>query len=110
MQIMNNMPTNYSTYLYERLYDIKQRVDNGLAVMTLNISDSAETGRVPYEGLNDVFVASTFIAINETISNNSLGDDEVYTLTKLKVVNEIQQKLADWKEDPYYQQNIPNLN
>lgn len=41
MQIMNNMPTNYSTYLYERLYDIKQRVDNGLAVMTLNISASA---------------------------------------------------------------------
>ena len=54
-------------------------------------------------------MVATVIAINETISQNILGDDETYTLTKKKVIEEIRRMFLNWQNDRYFQSSMPNV-
>jgi len=78
--------------------------------MDLNISETSETGRVPYNNLSDEFLQATLIAINETVNSNLMNDDEIYSNTKLKVINEIQQKFVAWQNESIYTTTISDID
>jgi hypothetical protein len=101
MTTLQNLPSNYSTYLALRVRDTHERVTGNIGSITKDVDlDPNET--LYYGDIDTGIPAAILLAINETTSKNFIDEDQIYILTKMNLIQSILEHYKDWQTNSYY--------
>ena len=102
--LIQNMPSNVTTYLSKRSTDLFQREDTDLLTWSINVDQSTglDSQIPPYSTLDPAFVLAIIKAINTTVGANILSEPSVYIETKQEYLTELATRYQEWYNGARY--------